>query len=386
MITYVRRLRARDPQEQGRAATPLELLTDLCYVVAIAQAATQLHHATTEGHLASALLPFGMVFFAIWWAWLNFTWFSSAYDNDDVIHRLLTILQILGSLVLAAGVEDVFAGDLTLVVIGYVIMRVGLLAQWLRAAHDDPTHRATTLRYALGIALVQVAWVGSLFVPREAALWAFLILIIAEFSVPILAERHQPTTWHAHHVAERYSLLFVIVLGETILSTTVAIQQGLSGDRLVPAIGLVVAGGVLIVFSLWWLYFGRSGGEALECAHGEPAGEYVWGFGHYFIFAAGAAIGAGLAARVGYWTGEGENIGTASGLLVTVPVAILLVAIWLLLVRQHDDTVRTWLPFALATVATLASNLTPYPELITGVVCAALVAVDLLLRPDVSRR
>ena len=101
-------LAPRDPDESHRVASPLELFTDLCYVVAIAQAAVQLHHAITEGHLAGGLVYFCAAFFAIWWAWLNFAWFNSAYDPDDVPHRLLTLLQILGSLVLAAGGGYVF--------------------------------------------------------------------------------------------------------------------------------------------------------------------------------------------------------------------------------------------------------------------------------------
>ncbi len=44
-----------------------------------------------------------MVFFAIWWAWMNFTWFASAYDTDDVPYRVMTFVQMAGVLLLAAG-------------------------------------------------------------------------------------------------------------------------------------------------------------------------------------------------------------------------------------------------------------------------------------------
>jgi low temperature requirement protein LtrA len=66
-------MRGRDPGEAHRASTSLELLFDLCFVVAVAQAAAQLHHALAEGHLATGLVGYAMVFFAIWWAWMNFT-------------------------------------------------------------------------------------------------------------------------------------------------------------------------------------------------------------------------------------------------------------------------------------------------------------------------
>src|SRR5688572_1481103 len=103
-----RAMRARDPHEPHRVATALELFTDLCFVVAIAQAAAHLHHALSEGHFAHGLMGYAAVFFAIWWAWVNFTWFASAYDTDDVPYRLLALLQIAGVLVLAAGIAPAF--------------------------------------------------------------------------------------------------------------------------------------------------------------------------------------------------------------------------------------------------------------------------------------
>ena len=79
---------ARSPHETHRVATPLELFFDLVFVVAIAQAAGGLHHAIADGHALEGLIGYLMVFFAIWWAWMNFTWFASAYDCDDVPYRL----------------------------------------------------------------------------------------------------------------------------------------------------------------------------------------------------------------------------------------------------------------------------------------------------------
>ena len=80
-----------------------------------------------------------MVFFAIWWAWMNFTWFASAYDNDDVPYRLTVLVQIAGSLVMAAGIPRWFdGGGNVVIVIGYVIMRLAMVTQWMRAARIGP--------------------------------------------------------------------------------------------------------------------------------------------------------------------------------------------------------------------------------------------------------
>ena len=108
---WYRPMRARRADERHRASTPLELLFDLCFVVAVAQAAAELHHAVAEDHLDVGLLGYVTVFFAIWWAWINFSWFATTFDTDDVPYRLTTLVQIAGGLVLAAGVTPAFEGQ-----------------------------------------------------------------------------------------------------------------------------------------------------------------------------------------------------------------------------------------------------------------------------------
>src|SRR3954464_10409519 len=140
---------ARPIDEPNRVSSQLELLFDLTFVVAVAAITDQLAHTVAEGHAREGVLPFLQVFFAIWWAWMNFTWFASSYDTDDVAYRLLTMVQMAGVLVLAAGVPaaaDHF--DYRLLTLGYFIMRVALTAQWLRAAAEHLAGRRTALRYA----------------------------------------------------------------------------------------------------------------------------------------------------------------------------------------------------------------------------------------------
>ncbi|HKA02754.1 MAG TPA: low temperature requirement protein A, partial [Acidimicrobiales bacterium] len=137
--SWRRPMLARYTHEEHRASTPLELLFDLCFVVAVAQASSSLHDALTHDEVARAWTSYPAVFFAIWWAWMNFTWFSSAYDNDDALYRLVVLVQIAGALILAAGVPRAFANDdYGIVTLGYAVMRLALVTQWLRAARDDP--------------------------------------------------------------------------------------------------------------------------------------------------------------------------------------------------------------------------------------------------------
>ncbi len=160
------RMVARAIDEPHRAASQLELLFDLTFVIAVAAITAQFAHGIADGHGLAGLVPFLQVFFAIWWAWMNFTWFASSYDTDDVAYRLLTLVQMAGVLVLAAGVPAAADhSDYGIVTLGYVIMRIGLVVQWLRAGREDPAGRRTALRYAAGITIAQLGWVAPL-LPR----------------------------------------------------------------------------------------------------------------------------------------------------------------------------------------------------------------------------
>src|SRR6478672_8983515 len=264
-------MQPRDPHEPHRVATPLELLFDLVFVVAIASAAAQWHHGLAEGHLGD-LVNFVMVFFAIWWAWMNYTWFASSYDCDDVMYRLLTFTIMAGSLMLAAG-----------------------------------------------ISIVQVLWIGRLLLEGHTVLLvSFFALVVLELLVPIVAERHGITPFHPHHIAERYALLTIIVLGEVILASVQAVQGALRQGAETGLLGLVV-GGLLTVFSMWWLYFKREHAGLFE---GGVRSTFVTGYGHYFVFVSVAATGAALAAAVDLVQGDAHTTARVVGLALAGAVAV----------------------------------------------------------------
>jgi low temperature requirement protein LtrA len=363
---------ARDADEAHRVATPLELFFDLCFVTAVAQAGARLHHAVAEGHVAAGVGGYLMVFFAIWWAWMNFTWFASAYDTDDDLYRLTTLMQIAGALVLAAGVPRAFdTGDFRLITYGYVLMRLALVAQWLRAGHADAGRRPTLVRYAIGVAVVQAGWVARLALPDNWLVPAFLVLVVAEILVPIWAERYTMTPWHPHHIAERYGLFTLIVLGESVLAATVAIQSTLDGpgEHATWTLLSLAAAGVVIVFSMWWLYFDRSAHDLLTSLRTA----ILWGYGHYVVFASAAAVGAGLAVAVDYDTHVAHVGRVAAGYAVAGPVAVFVLAVWILHVCPHlRGLVNAVYPVAAALV--LLTPWLPAPVHLTAVVMAALVA------------
>jgi len=365
-------MRARLPDENHRVSTPLELLFDLCFVVAVAQAAAGLDHSFIENHVASGVVSYVLMFFAIWWAWMNFTWFASAYDTDDVPYRVTVLVQICGSLVMAAGIPSVFAGNgATTIVVGYVIMRLAMVTQWLRAAAADPPRRRTALRYAVGISVVQLGWLLLLLAPNGWFIPGFLLLVVAELAVPVLAERASMTTFHPHHIAERYGLFTVIVLGESVTAATIAFQSALDGtEDSGTLIGLAVAG-IVTLFCLWWIYFDHEATPPLDSLRTS----FLWGYAHYFVFASAAAVGAGLVVAVNYQQERTEGIGfVLSSMATTVPVAIYLVTVAALHAHRGRRRLIPW-SFGIAAALVLADSFIPAPLYVTAGVLAALVVV-----------
>lgn len=370
---------ARDPEEVGRSATPLELFFDLVFVVAVSIAAVELHHAMTEDHVVDGLLSYAVVFFGIWWAWMNFTWFATSFATDDWLYRLLTFVQMAGVLVLAAGIGPAFTDrDFTVLVLAYVVMRVAMVAQWLRASRSGGQGARAASAYAGGIAAVQVLWLLFLLLDGPAATVALVVLVIAELAVPVVAERRGLTPWHPHHITERYGLFTIIVLGEGLLASGNAVIEALHDDEaLAPLVGISVLA-LTVTAALWWVYFWPSHHDEI----GSFGRSLRYGYGHYLVFASAAAFSAGVEVQIDLATHHTELGEVAAAYTVAAPVAVFLLVVWLVVLHDHADRVVDR-AVPLASVLVLVTPLLPLPVVLVAVVMVALVAV-LVVRPPVA--
>lgn len=364
----------RDPHEPGRTATTLELFFDLVFVVAVSLTSQNLHHFESEEHFATGILRFGVVFFAIWWAWMGFTRFASSFCNDDWLYRLLTLVQMVGVLVFAAGVPRVPRAmndvDLTITVTGYVIMRLAMAGNWLRVAHDSDLHRPVALRYAAGIIGVQALWVGYIFLPEQALVPAFFLFAALDLAIPAFAEGRRPGTWHGHHIAERYGLFTIIVLGESILASALAIVHALEGATHYGDLILLAITAFIIVCCMWWFYFAFPQGNRLSA--NRPS--LVWGYGHYVIFAAAAAYSAGIEVAIDYDTHHTSLTAARAALTTCVPVALFVISGWYLLARGQCSRRSSQVMLAVATATVLAAFI-PYSLQIVAVLMVALIVM-----------
>jgi low temperature requirement protein LtrA len=376
--------RARD--EGHRQASWLELFFDLSFVVAVAQVAVQLEHYLAEGEVGRGVMVYLMVFGAIWLAWMSFTWFANVFDTDDVPYRLLMIVMIAGSLGLAAGVPQLARLDFRIGVISYVIMRLAYVAQWVRVLRGgNAVWRPVAVRMIVLTTVVQTGWVLFLLVPLGWRIPVYLVGFAIDVAIPIVAGWDARMGGHRHHIVERYGLFTIIVLGESIAAATIALGSAIEAQ--VSSFPLLVLGasGLIVVCSLWWIYFDFTTGRAPA---GSRAVQIVWGYGHYFLFAAIAAVGAGLSLSAEWLTDPGHIALTDRGVAMVVGAAVATILLVMMFIESFAEPGyprrHVLVKLAAAAWALVAAVLAPIVTvpgsvLLIGLMLAGMVAYGVVL-------
>jgi low temperature requirement protein LtrA len=352
MTHTVVRMGGRDPHEDGRAATPLELLFDLTFVIAFGAAAGELAHFLAEGYVWEGIVGFLFATFAVTWAWINFSWFASAYDTDDWIYRLSTMVQMVGVLILALGLPPMFESlhggeyvDNGVMVLGYVVMRVPMVFQWWRALRQDPERAGACRSNIVSIVVAQVGWVALALAHTSipVTFGCIAVLVLAETSGPVIAERrYGGIPWHPHHVAERYGLLVIIALGEGLIGTLASLSAIITEEGWTLDVALLGLAGVGVTFGMWWTYFVIPSGDILS-AHRERS--FGWGYGHIPFFGALVGVGAGLHAAAYLLEHESVLSDTETVLAVAIPLAAYVALMYLLYAQltRTVDPFHVWL-------------------------------------------
>lgn len=368
-------MRPRDPEESGRTASSLELFFDLTFVVCVSVAADHLLAREAADDWWPGIAAYLAVFFAVWWAWTTVTWFGSAWATDDWLYRTITFLQMGGVLVLAAGIEPAFTdGDYRGLVGGWVVMRLSLVAQWLRSARYRG-RRSAALRAATATSVVQVLWAAWALAPLPGSgrITTGLLLLLLELLIPIWTNRRDPPPWHPRHLAERHGLFTLIVLGEGLLSSARAaidLRDGGGGD--VARLALYGGTGLLLLAGLWWVYFSREAHVALTTERRL----LTFGYAHYVVFASAGAVAAGLELGIASAMQPVPDAPAAVRAATTVPVAVFVLATWAVVLRRAlGRWTRRTVP-VLAVAAGLAALLPFGVQLCALVVVATVVVLE----------
>ncbi len=242
-------------QESNRSATRLELFFDLAFVLFVARCADVLaKDETWRGALVfTAILAIG------WWAWASTTLYANRFDTDDAVFRLLTLAAMAGVVAMAAAVDKIDGPAGRWFALGYVVIRLALIAGYVRAWRHVPKARSTARLYLIGHGLGAAIWLVSLAVPTPARYVLWGVGVLADLVWPTAAARLKDAVpLHLEHLPERFGLFVILVLGESVA----AVVTGLHDGGWKPAVVVTATAAFVVAAALWWIYFDLSGGAA----------------------------------------------------------------------------------------------------------------------------
>jgi low temperature requirement protein LtrA len=228
-----------------KRVAPLELFFDLVFVFALTQVTLLMAENPTWEGVGQGML----VLAALWWAWAAYAWLTNYIDTERDTERLLMFGAMAAMLVSALAAPHAFGDDAVVFGIAYAVVRWLHIFIFAEANDDVDTAQAVRVlsRSALPAPLL-ILVAGFTDGTTQALLW--IVALAIDFAGPfVFGVRGFKVS--AGHFAERFSLILIIALGESI----VAIGAGISGAEIDA--GLVVAAVLVMVLAaaMWWAYF-----------------------------------------------------------------------------------------------------------------------------------
>jgi low temperature requirement protein LtrA len=319
-LTRPMRLRSTEGDHANRKVTWLELFFDLIFVAAVAQVAEPLR----ADYSPAGLIRFSTLFILIWWAWTGQTVFSTRFDTDDVVQRVLTLVQMFTVAVMAANAKNALdSRDSAGFAAAYAAVRFLLVAQYLRARHV-PGVRSLTGRYLAGHGLAALLWLASAFIdaPERFGIWAVAFAI--DLGTPWSAVRHSVAVPpDAAHLPERFGLFTLILLGESV----VAVMQGMeSQEGWTPAAALSAFLSMALLFIIWWWYFDGVAGAAEQPVRTrrEAVRFHVWSYAHFPLYLGIVVVGVGAQRIVA--AASRASLTSAEATILTAAASMLMIA------------------------------------------------------------
>ncbi|MBT0664149.1 low temperature requirement protein A [Geobacter pelophilus] len=282
-------LRSANTAEVERHATWLELFYDLVFVAALSQLANGL----SADYSPTGFLKFAMIFIPVWWAWAGHTFYLSRFDTEDLLHRLLTMLQMTAVASLAVHVPTALTTGSAGFALSYATVRFILVAEYIRAGRHIPAVRPLTDRYVHGFGAAAALWAGSILIPAPWRFWLWGAALLVDFAAPLTAgQLHVRFPPHLSHLPERFGLFTIIVIGEAVASVVFGI--GKNGLTLVSALAGLM--GLLIAFALWWGYFEGAKGAMTRRLQARSHLKYYqqWLYAHLPLLMGITAVAVGI--------------------------------------------------------------------------------------------
>jgi low temperature requirement protein LtrA len=300
---------------------------------------------------------------------MGFTFYANRFDTDDLPYRLLMLCAMFGVAVLATTIPSVFRGATEGFPIAYVAVRVVLVTLYARASRHVLEARTLASSFLGAFSFAILIWLASL---AFEAPWAYVLWGVAltvELVAPIPAWRLlRDAPVDRRHLPERFGLLTLIVLGESVL----AVVLGVSKVSWNAGSASAAAAGFLVAAALWWIYFDFLDEGALT-ARGIFGG-LTYTYMNYFVVVGLAALGAGV--KLAIFAAGGEHRYDDTSWILSAGLALTMLGLGTIQLVAGTIVVDTdvWLRYATGAFALVLIPFGLSPLTVVALLAAVLAA------------
>jgi low temperature requirement protein LtrA len=265
-------------EEEERKTSFLELFFDLVFVFAFTQVTALILEDPTPAGFARAALVLALV----WWAWSAYTWMTDAIDVENAVTRLIVFTAMAAAFFMALAVPDAYQDEAAWFAVAYFVVRVLNSALFSWGVRHDPAQLRATFRLGPWFVTAALVALAGGFVDPDYRAWVWLASLVIDVAGTLTVAR---AGWKVSpsHFAERFALIVIIALGESIVAIGIGTAELERGWTFAVSVIIAFAG----VLCLWWAYFDftsiaaeRSLARAAPSQRG-PLARDVFTFFHY---------------------------------------------------------------------------------------------------------
>ncbi len=316
--------------ENIKRANWLELLFDLIFVYAVSKATHILAHAH-DGHVAiGQYITFILVIVPIWWTWTGHTLFSTRFDTEDTRQRLLTLTTMLAVVFWTAFINADFDPNYHGYLAFYVVIRLILVVMYWNSTKTNRLAIPITKRLTTGFLIGLTIAVSSIMFESPVRYAILYLGITVEIITPLLSRKLlKAIPVKSHHLPERYGLLTIILLGESVIMLASSLNKVIWNTSIIAA----VISGFIIIAILWWIYFDLMESNILGQDLGT--GQRIL-YGHLFIYIGLSSIAVFIGYSINHQLHLMDHLLLAIFGLVTLLIGFLTAFGWSLIFQRKQ--------------------------------------------------
>jgi low temperature requirement protein LtrA len=283
-----------------RPVSWLELFFDLIFVAAVAQVGEPLAHEFT----LAGLFRYAFLFLLIWWSWLGNTMFSTRFESDDTLQRVLTFVQVFAAAVMAANAKEALSTrDAAGFGAAYALMRLVLVVQYLRGRKVKAARKLASL-HAIGFGAAALLWFGAALLDTPGRFYVWGLALAIDLATPMLSVHYtHKLPPDAAHIPERHGLFTIILIGESVT----AVMRGIETQEgwTVSAASAAILG-LCLTFLYWWWYFNHYADAENRKVNSAKSSAlfFAWSYAHFPLCLGIAVAGLGVKHLISLMAGE----------------------------------------------------------------------------------